>query len=223
MKKIGLLIIFIIIFSQIAFSETIEEQRLRMREQKIMTYIYQARNGDRNQKIDVLDKILAEFDTLKYSADDKKLVDLVVFLTEEGSTRQEFENGRLVNDFPEVRRKSVQVLGKLGGDEARDALINILINDQSAAVRAEACLSLAKVGDNTNGEALSALVYIYRSTYKPDPNFVMAIIQAVKELAKDNSTAYADAIYILSEIQIGNYNRNIRDAAYEAIRELSGD
>jgi hypothetical protein len=80
-------------------AETIEEQLLKMKEQRIKTYLYQAKVGDRNQKIDVLDKILGEFDEYKYSNRDKKLVELVVFLSEEGSTRKEFETIDLLMTF----------------------------------------------------------------------------------------------------------------------------
>jgi hypothetical protein len=89
-------------------------------------------------------------------------------------------------------------------------------------VKAEACNALASVKDNATGEALRALVYVYRNTYQPEPNFVLGIINAVKAIAKDNVAAYSDAIYILSEIQMGNYNRMIRESAYEAIQSLSG-
>lgn len=202
------------------FSQTIEEQLLQRKEQKIKTYIYQAKSGERDQKIDVLDKILAEFDEMKYNQNDKKLVELIIYLSEEGSTRKEFENNRVINDFPDVRRKSVKVLAKIKGDASRDALINVLINDEDSLVKAEACLALAEVGDSASGDALRALVYVYRRTYKPDPNFVMAIIQAVQKIAKSNYSAYGDAVYVLSEIQMGNYNRQIREAAYNALQEL---
>lgn len=225
MKKLFSILFFVGIFSFSsfsAFSQTIEEQLLKQKEARIKTYFYQAKVGDRSQKIDILDSILDEFDKVKYSEKDKELVNLVTYLSEEGSTRKEFENNRLVNDNPDVRRKSVQILAKIGGAQARDALINILTNDQNPTVKAEACNALGSVKDNENGEALRALVYVYRATYKPDPNLVFAIINSVKQIASASVSAYADAVYILSEIQMGNYNRKIREAAYDAIQELSG-
>lgn len=225
MKKITILIALIFLFSTVisVFSETPEERLLRKREQRILNYRYQARVGGRELKASVLDKILEEYEDSKYSSDDSKLVDLVVFLSEEGTIRQEYENNMLVNDFPEVRRKSAMVLAKLGGDEARDALINVLTNDTSSMVKAEACNALAQVKDNTASEALRAIVYVYRSTYKPDQNFIFAIINAVKSIARGNASAYADAVLILSEIQMGNYNRKIRESAYGAIQALNED
>ena len=113
------------------------------------------------------------------------------------------------------------VLAKLGGDQAREALVDTLVNDVSSTVKAEACNAMAEIKDNTRGDALRSLVYSYRTTYKPESNFVFAIINAVKSIAKGNSSAYGDAILVLSEIQMGQYNRKTREAAYDAIKYLN--
>ncbi|MBR6062075.1 MAG: HEAT repeat domain-containing protein [Spirochaetales bacterium] len=225
MKKISILAFILTmlcgVFAFAAEGDSIEDALLSKKEQRIKMYLYQAKVGDMAQKMEVLDKILSEFNEFNYSADDKRLVELVTILSEEGSTRKEYENGRLVNNFPDVRRKAVKVLAKLGGDQSRDALVSVLLNDEDTVVKAEACLALSEVGDSQTGEALRALVYVYRKSYNPDPNFVKAVIQSIKAIAKSNSSAYSDAIFILSEIQLGNYNREIREAAYRAVEELS--
>ncbi|MCK4799128.1 MAG: HEAT repeat domain-containing protein, partial [Spirochaetes bacterium] len=223
MKKINVLLLTLIfVLSSIVsiFTQTIEDKMLKKREQRILNYRYQAKVGGRLQKSTVLDNILEEFEESKYSEKDEKLVELVIYLSEEGTIRQEYESNLLINNFPEVRRKSCMLLAKLGGEQARDALINVLTNDTSSVVKAEACIALAQVKDNTTGEVLRALVFVYRSTYKPDPNFIFAIINSVKLIAKGNAAAYGDAILILSEIQMGQYNRKIREAAYDAIQSL---
>jgi HEAT repeat protein len=221
LSYVTVLSLFVGMFAFAADGDSIEDALLNKKEQRIKMYLYQAKVGDMAQKMDVLDKILSEFNEFNYSANDKRLVELVTMLSEEGSTRKEYENGRLVNDFPDVRRKAVKVLGKLGGDQSRDALVSVLLNDENSVVKAEACLQLAEVGDSQTGEALRALVYVYRKSYNPDANFVKAVIMSIAKIAQSNSAAYSDAIFILSEIQLGNYNREIREAAYKAVEELS--
>jgi len=205
-----------------AYSETIEEQLLKQKEAKLKVYQVQAKVGDRKQKAEILDKITNEFDETKYSSKDAELMDLVIFLSEEGSIRKEYQNNQVINDYPEVRRKAVMLLSKLGGAQSREALINILVSDKNSMVKAEICNALAQVKDNEKGDALRALVYIYRTTYKPDSNLVFALINAVKEISKSNTAAYTEGVNILSELQMGNYNRKIREAAYQAIEDLSG-
>lgn len=219
MKKI-IALFFILSISSYAliFSETPEERLLN---KKIRTYTYQAKVGNREIKMAVLDNITNEYASENYSNSNKELLDLVVYLSEEGTLRQEFENNRLMNDFPEVRTKACFLLGKLGGEAARNALINVLANDTTQSVKAEACTALGKIGDNERGEVLKAIVYSYRSTYQPDGYFVYAIIHAVKELAKGKTAAYGDAILVLSEIQMGQYPSYIREEAFKVIKELS--
>ena len=222
MKKISMILISILV-GAIVFSQTIEDKLLKKREQRLLNYYYQARSGGRTSKLETLTSILSEYDESKYSDKDQKLVDLVVYLTEEGSTRQEFENNRIINDFPEVRREACIVLAKIGGDQARDALINVIANDQNSMVKAEALKSLAIVKDNQTGKALRAIVYVYKSTYQPDPNLVMAIIEAITAIAKGNTDVYGDAVLILSEIQVAQYPRLIREAAFNAIKKLNSE
>jgi hypothetical protein len=98
MKKITIFFALMFGLSTIisVFSETPEDKLLRKREQRILNYRYQARAGGREQKAAVLDKILEEYDESKYSNNDKKLVELAVYLSEEGTIRQEYSNNSLV-------------------------------------------------------------------------------------------------------------------------------
>lgn len=222
MKNITLFFSLILIFVVSGvFAQTPEEELLKRKELRLRNYLYEAKSGDRNAKVRVLEQIFNEFDKAGYSENDRRLMELVDHLASEGSSRKEFENNLLINDFPEVRRMSIKILGKIGGDSSRRILLNALQDDKNPTVKAEVCLALAAVGDNSNGDVLRSLSYMYRTTYKPDPNLVFAVIEAVKSIAKGNTSSYSDAIYLLSEIQHGDYNRAIRNAAYEAIQHLS--
>ena len=205
-----------------AFASTPEEELLTRKEQKLKNYLTEVKAGDRTSKERVLDEILNGFDSEKYSEDDKKLVELVDFLMGEGSIRKQFEDGRLINDFPEIRRKSVKVMAKIGGSGARLSLLNALNTEAHSSVKAEICLALANPNmSDDSGDILRALSYMYRTTNRPDQNLVAALIDAVKNIAKGNPMNYSEAIYLLSEIQHGNYNKDIRTRALEAIETLS--
>ncbi len=221
MKKSIFFILFISLYLIYTYSQTIEEQILKRKEEKIKTYTYQARIGDRDAKIDVLDQILAEFDELKYTEKDKKLVELLVELSEEGSVRKIYENGRIINDFPDVRIKAVKVLAKIKGNQAREGLINALLNETNTMVKIEICYALAEVGDNNSGDALRAIIYIYRNRPNNEANLIMAIIHALQKIAKTNSSLYPDVVYILTEISMGAYSKTIRDTAFKVLEILS--
>jgi hypothetical protein len=216
------LIMIVNLSSFLAYSETVEDQLLKQKQAKIKTYYFEARNGGKDQKLDVLNSIIDEFDKAKYSAKDKEILDIVIYLSQEGTLRKEYEANMLVNNYPDVRQKAAKALAKFGGDDARNALIDVLSSEKSQMVKAEICNALADIKDNDKGDALMAVVFAYRTTYRPEPNLAFAVINAIKNIAKENSSSYGDAISILSDIQMGNYNRVVRESAYNAIRELSG-
>jgi hypothetical protein len=208
-----------------SFSQgTLEEQLLNPKELKLRSYFYQATAGNRDIKLLVLENLLKEFDAQGYTENDKTLVDLLSVLSQEGSKRVIYENGRKINDFPDVRRASVMVLAKVGGADARDILVDALLSEKNDVVKAEICIALESdnIGDNASGDALNALIYTYRKSYKPSENFVFAVINVVKKLAKPNSANFADAISVLSDIQMGSYSRKIRTEALKALNEISG-
>ena len=137
MRNISRFTVIITLFCLIggfAFSQTLEEQLLNPKELKLRTYYYQASAGNREMKLMVLQNITNEFDDEKYSTDDKTLLDLLSNLAQEGSLRVVYENGRKINDFPEVRREAIKVLAKVGGDEARNILIDSLLTDKNDTV-----------------------------------------------------------------------------------------
>ena len=49
------------------------------------------------------------------------------------------------------------------------------------------------------------------------------LIHAIKTIAKGNEQFYGDAITVLSEIQMGQHQRRVREEAYNAIDFLNED
>jgi hypothetical protein len=60
------------------------------------------------------------------------------YLGLEGVLNRGRENGRLVNNFPDVRREAVKYLGKMGTVEAKETLLKIIYYDNEPMVLQEA-------------------------------------------------------------------------------------
>jgi len=206
--------------SFLIFSQTAEDKLLTKKEKVLLNYTYQASHGNRIIKLQVLDKLLEGIDSKEFSSEDSQMVDIVVYLTQEGTSRKNFENNVLTNNYPDVRVKACKVLAKMKTENSRKALAEIIKNDENDVVLAEACISLGEIGDNANGDALRAIVYLYRSTYNPTQNLVFAIINSIKLVAKSTTRSYGDSISVLQEIMMGPYNQKVRESALEAIQYL---
>jgi HEAT repeat protein len=203
---------------------TVEELYLRDIEYQIMRE--QAYSDDRELKVLVLDDLEAMIE--KGEVDDPdKLQPILEFLGMEGTARRVKESNRLVNYFPEVRRRAANLLGRLGGEKAKNSLITILIVDEEPMVKAEAAYALGVIGLNENNEAVKAIVYTLeqQDPTMPDNNLGYAVCLALEKIAERNNgfkepTDTAEAARALVRIAQGNYIRTVRRKAVDTLDVL---
>lgn len=170
--------------------------------------------------LDDLEKKLAQGS----SGDTSAQVEFVLeYLAMEGSARMTRESGRLVNNFPEVRRKAANLLGKVGTEAAKDALIRVLLIDEEPVVKSEAAYALGVVGLNKDNEVIRAISYVLdkEDPSQPDNNFGYAIALAIEKLATKGQGATDPIAYkALVKIAQGNYLRTVRTKALQVLDQL---
>lgn len=142
-------------------------------------------------------------------------------LAAEGVGRQVRSNGSNVNNFPEIRRQATELLGQVGGQEAKDTLVSILRDDPEAMVLAEAAYALGQIGLNENNEVSDHMVQALlrenaRST--PDNNLAFSLILSLERLSAQNGgLADPEVLNVLLETASSPYIRTVRRRAVEAI------
>ncbi len=201
---------------------TVEELYLKNIEFQIMKE--KAFSGDRDMKLNVLNDLEKQINEGKVGPNDLDVEFILEYLAMEGSTRKVIENKRLVNYFPEVRRRACNLLGKLGGERAKDALLTVLLNDPEPMVKSEAAYALGEIGLNKNGEVVKALLFAlnHQDPRKADNNFAYAIILAIEKIAKKNGGIKDPEAYrALVKIADGqSYIRVVRNKALQVLDEL---
>jgi hypothetical protein len=203
---------------------TVEELYLRDIEFQILSE--KAFSDDREIKLDVLDEIEAMIE--EGDVDDPDKVEFVLeYLGMEGTARRVRESARLINYYPEVRRRSANLLGRLGGEKAKDALVSILLIDDEPMVKAEAAYGLGVIGMNDGNEVVRALLYTLENEdpQMPDNNLAYAVCLAVEKIVEANdgnldSAAYADLARTLVRIAQGNYIKTVRRKALQTLEVL---
>jgi hypothetical protein len=126
-------------------------------------------------------------------------------------------------DYPEVRRLACKVLGELGTDKARGALIAILLAESEAMVKAEAAYALGVIGKDEKGDATGAIGWVIdkEDPINPDNNFAYASVLALEKIASKNKGLKNIAGYTaLIRIAQGNYIRTVRDKALGVIKGM---
>jgi hypothetical protein len=145
------------------------------------------------------------------------------YLAMEGVMNKARENGRLVNNFPDVRRKAAEYLGDLGTAEAKNTLIKIVVADPEPMVLQEAVKSLAKIGINDNEETVNAIAWIVRrfDVLNPDNLLALSAVDAFEKIAEKNGGIKdPSAIQVLIRIAEGPYIKPVQERAKQVIMDL---
>jgi hypothetical protein len=145
------------------------------------------------------------------------------YLSMEGVMNKARENGRLVNNFPDVRRQSAKYLGDLGTPEAKNTLLKIVVADTEPMVLQEAVKSLAKIGLNDNDETVNAIAWIVTrfDVLNPDNLLALSAVDAFAALAEKNGGIKdPNAIRTLIRISEGNYIKPVQEKARAVLMDL---
>lgn len=199
---------------------TVEELYLQDIEFQILSE--QAFSQDQELKMGVLD-VMEKMIQDGQVKDRSKLEFVLEYLAMEGTGRRVRENAQLVNYFPEVRRRAANLLGRVGGEGAKNALISVLVIDNEPMVKAEAAYSLGMIGLNEANETVKAILFTLEQEdpSQPDNNLGYAICLALEKIArKNNGIKEAEAYRALVRIAQGPYIRTVKQKALATLNEL---
>jgi hypothetical protein len=181
----------------------------------------QSRASSREEKMIALDYIE---DAIGRGNNSDEVRGALEYLTLEGVLHKTRENGRLINNFPDVRMRAVNFLGELGTEDAKNTLIKLLIVEAEPMVITEAFRSLAKIGINNNGDASNAIAWVLNhfEATMADERMAFTALDAFEQLAETNDSAVnLTVITTLSRLaSSSHYNRNIRDRARTVLEKI---
>ncbi len=144
-------------------------------------------------------------------------------LAGEGITTQTRSNGRLINNFPEIRREACKLLGQVKTEHAKNTLISIAVADNEPMVIAAAVKSLGEIGINENDEAVDAIAFANRrnQVLNPTSSLALEVLNAFEMLADstENKKTMIDAVARISTDY--HYVTPVRQKAYKLLKTLS--
>jgi len=198
---------------------SVEESYLQ-ESMEIMIIRETARAYSRDQKLLALNYI---GEALERGNTNDEIRQTLEFLSREGRMTMARESGRLMNNFPEVRRQSAKYLGQIGTEEARKSLLEICTFENEPMVLQEAIKSLGDIGENENNETVTHIAWImgrFNAT-NPDNLMALATIDAFEKIArKNNGITAPEAIRTLNLIAEGQYVTPIKERARQLLAEL---
>jgi hypothetical protein len=182
-----------------------------------------ARSQSREMKLIALDHI---GDAIERGNRNDEIRQTLEFLAFEGRQSQTREAGRVVNNFPDVRRRAAVHLGTFRTVEATNTLLTILDVEDEPMVIQESIKSLGDIGINNNNETIRRVTEVVRrrhSTGILDNVTALATIDTFEKIAiRDGGRLSPDAIQLLIQISEGNYVSPVRERARMLINDLRG-
>jgi hypothetical protein len=144
-------------------------------------------------------------------------------LSLEGTNVQDRENGRLRNEYPQIRRQAVKYLSSFNTDEAKTALLRVCVADNEPMVLQEAVKSLGIIGIDKNGEVIDTIVWVtnkFYNTVSPDNILAVAAIDAIQRIIQNNNSVRGGAFQLLVKLSEGPYPPSVREKARQAIMDM---
>ena len=143
-------------------------------------------------------------------------------LAGEGITSQSRANGRLMNNYPDIRAKACRLLGQVGTEEAKQSLVKVALNDNEPMVLSSAIAALGDIGINDNDEVVNTIAWANKGNriLNPTSSLASEVIEAFTKLA-DSTEDKKDMINEVAKIA-GDYRyvTPVRQRALELLKKL---
>lgn len=157
--------------------------------------------------------------------DDPQILEALDQLAGEGLKTVAKQKGRIVNNFPQIRRQACAILAKVGGEHSKNMLRDITLQDKEPSVQAAAIKALGDIGINKSDEVVNAIVYANKTNRVLNPTSSMAaeVLDAFEKLidsTEDKASVIEETMLIAAN---SSYNKAVREKAAALLKRLKTD
>ena len=218
LKKIaGTACAFVLAFSAFAQEKSAEEEYLSTVEDVVITEL--ANSDERDNKLVALQYLENAVEEGRVSPDMLVALD---HLAGEGINTQSRTGGRLMNNYPDIRAKACDLLGKVATEESKTTLKNIALADNEPMVITAAVRSLGDIGMNQNDDVVNTIAWANKknAVLNPTSSLALEVLIAYEKLA---DTVEDKSAMIQSVGQIAtnyHYVKPVRERALKLLATL---
>ncbi|MDY2844388.1 MAG: HEAT repeat domain-containing protein [Treponema sp.] len=145
-------------------------------------------------------------------------------LAGEGIASQSRTKGRLMNNFPDIRAKACELLGKVPTEESKHSLKKVALEDNEPMVITAAIRSLGDIGMNDNDEVTKTIAWAQKknAVLNPTSSLALEVLIAYEKLA-DSVQDKGEMIQSVGAIATDyHYVKPVRDRALALLKTLQG-
>ena len=145
-------------------------------------------------------------------------------LAGEGITAQSRTNGRLVNNYPDIRAKACDILANVKTEESKDTLVKVALADNEPMVITAAIRSLGEIGINNNDEVSETIAWAQKknAVLNPTSSLAFEVLVAYEKIA-DTVENKGPMIQAIGQIATNyKYVTPVRTRALKKKKKLQG-
>ena len=185
----------------------------------------QVQSNSRESKVLALQNLSSMVDDKRLGPENRDMIALLEGLAGEGVFRVNRLENSVANDFPDVRWQAVELLGRIGGKDAKAILMRVALADKEPTVLAAAVYSMGQIATADDKDLLpyiSKVMIANNGRLSPDNNLAYACLLTIEKLVgKLKGVNDPDLINaLLDTTASGLYMREVRLKAVSVIAKL---
>jgi hypothetical protein len=199
---------------------SVESEYLSSVEDVVITEL--ANSDERDNKLVALQYLENAVNEGRATPDMMKALDN---LAGEGISTQARTNGRLANNYPDIRAKACDILANVKTEEAKDTLVKVALADNEPMVITAAIRSLGEIGINNNDEVSETIAWAQKknAVLNPTSSLALEVLIAYEKLA-DSVENKGPMIQAVGQIASNyRYVTPVRTRALELLKKLQGN
>ena len=164
-----------------AFSQeetTVEQEYLnKVKNAAILEMVNSRNRNSQHTALRMIDAMIAN------SQPSDEMIMALRQLAGEGVSHQSRTEGRLDNNYTDIRMAACEILGKIKTKASKDCLIDVVLCDNDPAVIGVAVRSLGEIGINENDETVEAIAWTLRKfdTLNPSSGLALDILFVIEK------------------------------------------
>jgi hypothetical protein len=171
----------------------------------------------------LLDELAYDIESGKISAGDSASIETLKTVVLEGLNSIDVTESSYTKILPDIKVKACRLLGAVGGDDAKNVLIELIKNEREPVVLAEAMRALGqlKITLSTYDFIIIANQIRTQDLKARDNYFASSVISCVESLYETgqvfNQPDFLRSLILIAE---GNYLKSVREYAWTVIEML---
>ncbi|MDR0557114.1 MAG: hypothetical protein LBG43_04495 [Treponema sp.] len=151
-----------------------------------------------------------------------EILESLEFLALEGTVNMRRINGKITNNYPNIRVKAATCLGDYGGDDAKKILIQMLKVESDSMTLIPALYALSKIGVTAEDEIVLNDMLRRIEARRPDNLLAIAYLDALEKYSEEQDGAINLATrLVISQISRGSYTTQVKKKARLLLEKLN--